>query len=96
VGATKGTKDTKLKNTKTMPLDAPPKAAACGMRAQRHEPGRSSLGSCLAIAFHTRPACVQAGPSSGHLFVRFVLFNFVVFVLFVAPDLRALGRERSE
>ena len=84
MGATKGTKDTKVKNTKTMPLDAPPKAAACGMRAQRHEPGQSSLGSCLAI------------PSSGHLFVRFVLFNFVVFVLFVAPDLRALGRERSE
>jgi hypothetical protein len=70
VGATKSTKDTKLKNTKTMrPLDAPPKAGACG----------------------TRPACAQADPSSGHGFV-----NFVLFVPFVAPDLRALDQERRE
>ncbi len=72
--ATKDTKDTKVKSTKTMrPLDAPPKAGACG----------------------TRAACAQADPSSG-LFVRFVLLNFVLFVPFVAPDLRALDRERRE
>jgi len=51
VGATKSTKDTKLKNTKRM---------------------------------------------SGHGFVNFVLLNFVLFVSFVAPDLRALDRERRE
>jgi hypothetical protein len=69
VVATKGTRDTKVKNTKTMgPLDAP-------------------------------PACAQANPSSGRIFVGFALLNFVLFVLFVlfvAPDLRALDRERSE
>ena len=49
----------------------------------------------VAIPFHARPACVQAGPSRG-LFAPFgfVLLDFVLFVPFVAPNLRALDRER--
>jgi len=95
--ATKGTKDTKVKSTKTMrPLDAPPEAAACGTRSQGMNRRSIVRVHAVAIPFHTRPACAQADPSSGHGFVNFVHLNFVLFVPFVAPDLRALDWERRE
>ena len=93
--ATKITKDTKSKNTKLMiPLDAPPKAAACGTRSQSMNRRPIVRVHAVAIPFHTRPACTQAGPSGGHPVIRFVPLNFVVFVSFVASNLRGLDRER--
>ena len=94
---TKVAKDAKFENAKqARPPDAPPKAAACGTRSQ----GMNRLSivrvHAIAIPFHTRPACAQADPSSGLVLVGFVLLPFVLFVPFVVPSLRALGRERRD